>query len=111
MNTTKFSLNAKRALVPTGKAIKDAILFTVALVWILAVAFTGVIFNFPWLILIIYTLAQLFALLFRLRQAERQMKLAAENEQSLRETSQELHSSMQRLNRMVLRWGNLPRYF
>jgi hypothetical protein len=106
MNATKFLHYAKHALVPMRKATVDAILFTFLIVWILA--FTGVIFSYPWLIIVVYALVQFFALVLRLRQAERQLKLAAENEEASKEASQELSAAMRKLAWIMLYWGKLP---
>ena len=109
MNTTKFLSNARRALVPMRKATADAILLTVSIVWVLAL--TGVILSLPWLIIVIYALAQFCALVLRLRQAERQMRIAADSEKSAEEVSQELSSSLRKLAWLMLYWGKLPNRF
>ncbi len=61
-----------------------------------------------WLVVVIYALAQLFALVLRLRQADRQMRVAAGKEQPLEEASQELSSSLRTLAWTMLYWGKFP---
>lgn len=105
MNTTKFLQNARQALIPMRKAIIDALLLAVVIV--VCLAFTGILFTYPWLILLIYALAYLFAAVLRLRQADRQMLLSPERERSLDEASQEL-SSPRTFIGLALFWGNRP---
>jgi|SRR5579884_2954140 len=67
VTTANFLQKARHALVPMRKAIIDAFLLTAFIAWFLII--TGVLFNYPWLILPIFTLAYLLAAILRLRQA------------------------------------------
>src|SRR6266567_1159071 len=105
MNATNFLQKARLALVPMRKATIDALLLTAVIVYFLV--FTGALFSYPWLIIVIYMLAFLLSVEFRLRQAARQMRVAIDKEQSLEEASQEL-SSPRSLVGLMLYWGNHP---
>lgn len=106
MNATNFLQKAKGALVPMRKATLDALLLTAFLAWFLL--FTGVLFSYPWLFIVMYVLAYLLAVVLRLRYAARQMRVAADKDRSLEEASQEL-SSPRTLAGLMLYWGNHPR--
>ncbi len=103
MNATNFLQKVRPALGPMRKATIDALLLTVFTFWFLAV--TGVLFSYPWLIVVIYVLAYLLAVVLRLRQADRQMRVVPDKGQSLEEASQE-SSSTRTLVGLMLYWGN-----
>lgn len=106
MNATNFLQQAKRAPVPMRKATLDALLLTAFLAWFLVM--TGVLFSYPWLIVVIYVLAYLLALVLRPRHAARQMKVAPDKEQSLEEASQELSSPRTLAGLMLYRDNHPP---
>jgi|SRR5579864_42308 len=105
MNATNFPQNIRRVLVPMRKAIIDALLLTAFISWILVV--TGVLFSFPWLVIVIYVLAYLLVVALRLRHAARQLVAARDQEEPLEEAYKEL-SSPRTLIGLLLFWGNRP---
>ena len=106
MNATNILQKARRALVLMRKATLDAFLLTAFIA--LFLLFTGVLFSYPWLFIVMYALAYLLALVLRLRHATLQMRVAADKDRSLEEASQEL-SSPRTLAGLMLYWGNHPR--
>lgn len=74
MNTTNFLQNARRALVPMRKATLDALLLTTLISYFLL--FTGVLFSYSWLFIVIFGLVYLLAVVLRLRQAARETTAA-----------------------------------
>ena len=105
MNTTSLLQSARRVGIPMRKATIDAFLLTAFMAWFLL--FTGVLFSYPWLFIVIYVLAYLFAAALRLRHAAHQMRVAADKDRSSEEVSQEL-SSPRTLAGLMLFWGNHP---
>ncbi|SRR6266705_1333056 len=103
MNANNHLQKVNHSLVPMRKATIDALLLTVFTGWFLFV--TGVLFSYPWLIVVLYVLAYLLAVVRRLRQAARQMAVAPGQEQPLEKAYQEM-SSPRTLVGLMLFWGN-----
>lgn len=106
MNTTNFLQNARRALVPMRKATIDALLLTAFIAYFLL--FTGALFSYTWLIIVIYVLAYLLVVVLRLRHATRQMAVAPDKEQSLEKAHKELSSPRTLAGLMDLYRGDHP---
>ena len=70
MTSVNFMQKVRYALVPMRKATVDAFLLAAFIAWFLVI--TGILFSYPWLILLIYMLAYLLAIVLRLRQAARE---------------------------------------
>ena len=81
MTTANIMQQTKHALVPMRKATMDALLLTAFI--LLLLVYTGLLFTYPWLILLIYALALLLTVGLRLRQVVRETKGAHDQEQSL----------------------------
>jgi hypothetical protein len=88
------------------KATIDALLLTVLIIWFLLV--TGVLFSYPWLIVVIYALAYALTVVLRLRQAAHETTKVPGQEHSLEEASQN-PLTIKSLIGVMLYWGNHPR--
>jgi Zn-dependent membrane protease YugP len=106
MATSLFTQKVRHALVPMRKSTMDA--FFLGSFINLILLFTGVLFAYSWLIILIYALAYLFALVIRLRKAAYAASVALSQDPSLEEANETLVSEKTRIGLMLF-WGNHPR--
>ena len=74
---------------------------------VVILTYTGILFTFPLLAVLVYALAYLFAVVIRLRKAAHDASVAFDREQTLDEANATL-SSERNLIGLMLFWGNHP---